>query len=116
MSSVLIKTAFSSHIFCFICKRKANNTNLYQVKQDSQIEAYEKYKIYIKRHARTCARHLDTNGNIREDQYRLIQTKLIYHKLEIQTMLKLMVLNKNSKSRFFFGGFKDFESMDENPC
>ena len=45
-SNLLIKTARSSHRFCFICGNK--HIRLHQLKRESMVHAYLKHKLLIK--------------------------------------------------------------------
>ncbi len=76
---VLVKTAYSSHKKCLICGQR---TNLRQIKLDSIVYAWSKHKILIKHHARTCCRHIDSNGLILHDWFTRIRTREINYGIE----------------------------------
>ena len=79
MIQVLVKTAGSSHRYCFICKLKSPEAKLSLVKKASVLKAYKDYRIFISSHARCCKDHLDLNGLIFEKCFVQIPTKLKKH-------------------------------------
>ena len=107
---VLVKTAYSSHKKCLICNQ---TRNLRQIKIESMIYAWSKHKILIKHHARTCSRHIDSNGLISHDCFQQIRTKDINYNQETIRRLDFLV---RSSSCNIFEKFNNIDTLDEEHC
>ncbi len=97
----LLKTAYSSPNFCFICKRK--KIKPYSVKSKSKMEAFVNYRIILKQNSRCCSVHLDDNGELKNDQYEKIPTSLKYYSQDTIDIFKsyfLLIRSKKKNSYF----------------
>jgi hypothetical protein len=119
-----IRTTFTHHSKCFICKRTAGPLRIVALK--SRIEAFLKLKLFIKENTRACYRHLNENREIKENQFSLIkplpespkQDDLIKMLNSVGT-LTLNCLNENESAdeeSLIFEPFKNFTLMEENQC
>jgi hypothetical protein len=88
-----IRTAYSSHKKCFICGRKYN---LKQVKKESIFYCLKNFNIFIKNHARSCSRHLDEYGFIKEEDYLKIPTKSCILSHETKNLLNVLSIQNHS--------------------
>ena len=109
-------TAYSSHSFCFICKRSSKNNRLYQVKIDSIIEAFLEHRIFIKRHARSCKRYLDDSGLILKDEFFKIPTKLKNHNAQTVLLLEVLAFKRRPICLGMFDHFRDLNSLSDEHC
>ncbi len=65
-------TARSSHVMCLICGEK--NRSLREFKKNDILHAYVHHRILIKKHARVCDAHYSENGQIKPEEFFVIQT------------------------------------------
>ena len=71
---IFFKTSFSGHSRCFICRRRSKSERLYTVSLKTIAYAFLHHSIIIKKGARYCSRHFDTNREIKKDHIALIKT------------------------------------------
>ncbi|CAF0981641.1 unnamed protein product [Brachionus calyciflorus] len=92
-----IKTSGSSHHKCFVCLKNASEKNrLKTVRFDSIIKGYYEYHIFIKRSSRCCKNHLKTDGNLIDESFDLIPTKLVENKHQFFEMLDSQKLTEST--------------------
>lgn len=106
------RVAYSSHLFCFICKRSNKRVRLHKVKLPSIRIAFNKFKILIKHHARCCNTHLDINGLIKMDEFNNIPTKTKY--LHPKTKDLFIAIFRDVDT--FFEKFRDIDLIDDEFC
>lgn len=109
-------TAYSSHSFCFICKRPSKTNRLYKVKIDSIITAFKEHRIFIKRHSRCCKRHLDQYGFIKKDEFFKIPTKLKSHNAQAVFLLEALAFNGRKICLGMFDHFHDINTLTDEHC
>lgn len=105
----LIKTAISSHQYCFVCK---NNGRLRVIKNKTILDVYNKKNIYIKPKSRCCEDHLDDNGELLEDCYNRIITRDRYHDKNTIIWLKYQNLKQNKMP--IFDKFKNIKNLNDS--
>jgi hypothetical protein len=106
----LIETAYSSHKKCFICGRKEN---LKQVKRESIFYCLKNFNILIKNHARSCSRHIDQYGFIKEHEYMNIPTKSCALTDDIKNLMNVLTIKNHSG---VFDIFNDITNVSEYFC
>ena len=109
----LIKTAFSSHKKCFLCRR---TDSLHEVRNECIFYAYLELKLLIKSKSRICSRHLDLNKNIRKDQFQLIPFALKPVDKYLKIVLDSMVQFCKNKPSNVFDQFEDIEKLSDVHC
>ncbi|CAF0962569.1 unnamed protein product [Brachionus calyciflorus] len=108
-----ILTALSSHSKCFVCNRSAK---LHQVKPETVVLAYSKFKIYIKHDSRCCHRHLDEYGILKEDCLKNLNVKKKYHSNSTVDLLNTLKFLKQRKKGGMFDAFDSLSTLDNNYC
>ena len=105
-----IKTTYSGHVRCFICRRKKK---LHTINRKSILDAYKNYKIIIKNNSRSCSDHLDENGLIKEDHFDLIPTIFQPFQNQVISILDSLVIDCKSG---IFDQFRDVHFISEELC
>ena len=97
-------------IFVLFAKNPANIPVF--IKKKSLMEAYSRYKLFIKEHARCCSQHLDENGLIKRCVFETIPFELKSHSAQVTTMLDFI-----SESMLgVFDYFKDINTLTNEHC
>lgn len=109
----MLKTSFSSHSSCFICRRK--NERLYAIKQKSIIDAYIIHKIMIKPDARVCGRHLDHSGLIKKEEFSRIPFKYQHYYRHLIYVLDA-ISRYCCEDSGVFKAFKSISTINERYC
>ncbi len=108
-----IKTAYSSHRVCFVCRAKYGADNrLRRVKTPDIMNAYRYFGMYIKKDSRCCANHLQENGLLKKEEFQKIPTRMKDINGECLNLLKML----SNQSTPIFEKFKDFKYVDEYEC
>lgn len=111
MRDKYIKTAFSSHTCCFICRNA--RVRLHKIQKESIIKAYLNYRILIKQDTRCCQNHLDQYGQLLMNEYDNIPTRLLlFNELDNISIDYLVNSNKSG----IFDKFKNIGALDESLC
>ena len=115
----LINTAYSSHKRCFICRIYGTRQRLVEIDKDSVIQGYTEHNLYIKHHSRCCARHLDLNGRIRDDEFEGIPRRMM--NIDNQTLfllksLKIKTTAYKDCKKPIIDQFRNIDNIDENTC
>jgi hypothetical protein len=119
-----IRTTFSHHSKCFICKRTTGPLRVVSLK--SRIDIFLNLKLFIKKKTSACYRHLNQQRDIHKNQYCLIkplpaspkQADLIEMLNSVGT-LSLNCLNEKESAdeeSLIFEPFKNFALLEENHC
>jgi hypothetical protein len=110
----LLKTAYSSHKFCFICLRKDRCS---PVKSKSIASAYRNYKIVIKPGSRICKAHLDDNGIILTREFERIKTIMRPYSSHSINMFDILSFSTEIiDCSGVFDKFKNMETLEEEYC
>lgn len=118
----LLKSSFySSHKYCFICRRKYRYKfkvpcKLFNLKDRDIINIWLKHGISLRRGVRCCGKHLDKNGFIKSDQ--IPKIPLIYKQVSEQeffmvTYLKSVCLKPK---QLIIDEFRDIDTLSEETC
>ena len=103
MNRTSLETANSSHTRCFVCNRR--NVRLHEVSRASMIQAYSSFRMLIKHHSRCCRRHLDEDGNIKQEEFLIIPTNTVFY--DRSTIMLLDSFSRiNSQQSGIFDQFK----------
>jgi hypothetical protein len=104
----LIKTAYSSHKKCFICNEAKS---LHRIKKESIYNAFRKHFIIILPGTRSCNKHLQSNGQLSNDAYKIIPVKYSNYSDHYEIIYK----NINSSQSLFIK-FSNFETLEDKEC
>jgi hypothetical protein len=104
---------------CLMCDKKRG---LHVIKPESILFAYQNYGLLIRKDSRCCDSHLETNGNIKyEDYLKIKKSDQLYERAPVE--LLDLCLSKIEKiqthlndSCGIFDKFKDVASLNENLC
>lgn len=107
-----VRTGYSSHQNCFICRRKYSTGRFQRVTKQAIINLYIKEKILLKYGSRCCNNHLDQNRLIKKEFFSSIRTKLKPINSQISFMLDFL----QNEKLFLFEKFKDMSLLSEKEC
>lgn len=108
-----------SHKYCFICQRPAKYTKLHEVSEATIAQAYLKHNLIIKSKSRCCGKHLDSDSNIKEDQYSFIPTKPCSAIKNFSSIIQAIVREVSTvpnTNPYIFQNFNDTDTLDEELC
>jgi hypothetical protein len=114
-----LNAASYSKGYCLMCKKKRG---LHAIKPESILFAYQNYGLFISKDSRCCASHLETNGDIKYDEYEKIKKAVqLYDKTPVDIIdiciTKIEKLESHiNDSCGIFDKFKDVASLEENMC
>jgi hypothetical protein len=109
----------STHKHCLMCKKK---TGLHMIKIESVIFAYKYYGTIINKDSRCCSSHFESNGDIKEKDFKRIKKKIHSFDKESIEILDLCVINAEkvqqslTESCGIFDKFKDIASIENDIC
>ena len=109
--SKTIKTSYSSHKSCFICKR--SRERLFGVDDESIHYAFKNHRIIIKKDARVCGRHLDLKKKIKKEHFVLIPTHLQSYDSSIVVLLDSLSTFSTDNCGLF-DKFRNADFLDEH--
>lgn len=108
---------YSTHRYCFICKRKSSSNNVIHKIQGSQIVfLYIDCNILVSQGARCCSYHFDQDGRVLSSEIEKIKRMVSNFVLDQKGFQKLLYSFKVwGKEQTLFTKFK-YLSVSENLC
>jgi hypothetical protein len=111
--------ASSTHKHCLMCKKKRG---LHIMKIESILFAYKYYGTFIDTDSRCCTRHLESNGDIKENDFKKIKKTIHDFDQNSIKILDLWVINTDKVKQNFtessgiFDKFKDMALLEDDLC
>ncbi|CAF0933705.1 unnamed protein product [Brachionus calyciflorus] len=113
-----IKRGFSSHSFCFICKRKTSSKPMKVLPVEAILEIFLKLNMLIPKGARCCSVHLTDNNFVKDvfiDKIPIADNSISIKSEKNESNL-LSFINREQKTSNIFKKFKDFSIETDELC
>ena len=118
-NKVKLFKAPSTHKHCLMCKKK---NGLHMIKIESVIFAYKYYGTIINKDSRCCSSHFESNGDIKEKDFKKIKKTIHSFDKNSIGILDLCVINAEkvqmnlTESSGVFDKFRDMATLEDDIC